>query len=91
MARRREARRFGRGPYLLGLRRDDTCWGTGFPFDVPAVAAAEALRLDAAVTLLAGDNGSGKSTLSRRSPRRWASPTRAGAQRSASCPPSRGR
>jgi predicted ATPase len=30
---------------------------------VPAVADVEALRLDAAVTLIAGDNGSGKSTL----------------------------
>jgi len=30
---------------------------------VPAVEAAEGLRLDAPVTLLAGDNGSGKSTL----------------------------
>jgi hypothetical protein len=33
-----------------GARRD------GFPFDVPAVAALEGLRLDAPVTLLAGDN-----------------------------------
>ena len=38
-------------------------WGDGFPFDVPAVAAIEALRLDVPVTLLAGDNGSGKSTI----------------------------
>ena len=38
-------------------------WGGGFPFDVPAVAAIEALDLDASVTLLAGDNGTGKSTI----------------------------
>jgi predicted ATPase len=37
--------------------------GDGFPFDVPAVAALEQLRLDAPITLLAGDNGSGKSTI----------------------------
>ena len=48
---------------MLGLRRDAAHWGEGFPFDVPAVAAVEELRLDAPVTLLAGDNGSGKSTL----------------------------
>jgi predicted ATPase len=63
VARRRDLRRFGRGPYVTGLRRDPALWGEGFPFDVPAVAAVEALRLDAPVTLLAGDNGSGKSTL----------------------------
>jgi len=63
VARRRDVRRFGRGPYLRGLRRDPSRWGTGFPFDVPAVAAIEQLRLDAPVTLLAGDNGSGKSTI----------------------------
>lgn len=63
MARRRDVRRYGRGPYVLGLRRDEDRWGTGHPFDVPAVAGVEGLRLDAAVTLLAGDNGSGKSTL----------------------------
>jgi predicted ATPase len=56
-------RRFGAGPYLLGLRRSAREWGTGFPFEVPAVAAIEELRLDASVTLLAGDNGSGKSTV----------------------------
>jgi predicted ATPase len=37
--------------------------GSGFPFDVPAIAAVGGLRLDAAVTLFAGDNGTGKSTL----------------------------
>jgi predicted ATPase len=48
---------------VLGLLRNDEWWGEGFPFDVPAVAAIEQLRLDAPVTLLAGDNGSGKSTI----------------------------
>jgi predicted ATPase len=38
-------------------------WGEGFPFDVPAVAAVDGIRLDAPITLLAGDNGSGKSTI----------------------------
>jgi len=56
-------RRFGPGPYLVGLRKVPRRWGDGFPFDVPAVAAVEDLRLDAPVTLLAGDNGTGKSTL----------------------------
>jgi predicted ATPase len=63
MTSRRDRRRFGPGPYLRGLRRVPSRWGEGFPFDVPAVADVEALRLDAPVTLLAGDNGSGKSTL----------------------------
>jgi predicted ATPase len=62
MARRRDTRRFGPGPYLLGLRRGKIA-GDGFPYDVPAVAAVEDLSLDAPVTLLAGDNGTGKSTL----------------------------
>jgi predicted ATPase len=48
---------------VLGFRRDESRWREGFPFDVPAVAAVEALRIDAPVTLLAGDNGTGKSTL----------------------------
>jgi predicted ATPase len=63
MAPRRDARRFGPGPYILGLRPDRDRWGTGFPFDVPAVAAVGDLHLDTPVTLLAGDNGTGKSTL----------------------------
>jgi predicted ATPase len=64
VARRRDVRRFGRGPYLARLRRVEDRWGEGFPFDIPAVAAIESLRLDAApVTLLAGDNGTGKSTI----------------------------
>src|SRR3954463_6298841 len=59
----RDMRRFGPGPYLIGLRRAPERWGSGFPFDVPAVAAVEDMRLDAPVTLLAGDHGTGKSTL----------------------------
>jgi predicted ATPase len=62
MAPRRDARRFGPGPYLLGLRWE-RARRRGFPYDVPAVAAIEDLRLDAPVTMLAGDNGTGKSTL----------------------------
>jgi predicted ATPase len=38
-------------------------WHAGFPFDVPALAAVEDLRLDQPVTILAGENGSGKSTI----------------------------
>ena len=63
MARRRDPRRVGRGPYLQGLRRVEKRWGSGFPFDVPAVAQVAQLDLDAPITLLAGDNGTGKSTL----------------------------
>jgi predicted ATPase len=49
---------------VLGLRRNPDHWREeGFPFAVPAVAGIEALRLDAPVTLIAGDNGSGKSTI----------------------------
>jgi predicted ATPase len=47
----------------LGLRRDLGRWGGGFPFDLPALAAVEDLRLDQPVTLLAGENGTGKSTI----------------------------
>ena len=45
------------------MRREPDRWGEGFPFDVPAVAAVERLRLDAPITLLAGENGTGKSTI----------------------------
>ena len=62
MARRRDTRIFGPGPYVLGLRREGG-WGSGFPFDVPAIAAVEEIELDRPVTLLAGENGSGKSTI----------------------------
>jgi predicted ATPase len=61
--RRRDDRRFGPGPYVLGLRPDRSRWGTGFPYDLPALASVDRLALDAPVTLLAGDNGTGKSTL----------------------------
>lgn len=61
MAKRRDTRRFGPGPYLLGLARESA--GDGFPFNLPAVATIERLRLEQPVTLLAGDNGSGKSTV----------------------------
>jgi predicted ATPase len=61
MAKRRDVRRFGPGPYILGLER--VFGGDDFPFTVPAVADVANLRLDAPVTLLAGDNGTGKSTL----------------------------
>ena len=59
----RDRRRFGPGPYLIGLRKDPGRWGQGFPYDVPAVAAIEDLDLDTPITLLAGDNGTGKSTI----------------------------
>jgi hypothetical protein len=60
---KRAIRRFGPGPYVLGFVRDEELWGKGFPFDVPALSAIEQLRLDAPVTLLAGENGAGKSTI----------------------------
>jgi len=63
VARRRDDRWFGPGPYVLGLVRDQEQWGAGFPFELPALQTIEQLRLDAPVTLLAGDNGTGKSTL----------------------------
>jgi predicted ATPase len=46
---------------VLGFEREK--WGEGFPFNVPAMATLERLRLERPVTLLAGDNGSGKSTI----------------------------
>jgi predicted ATPase len=63
VARRRDDRRFGPGPYVLGLRRTGRGWGDGFPYDLPAIARVEEVRLDQPVTLLAGDNGTGKSTV----------------------------
>jgi predicted ATPase len=63
VTRRREDRRFGPGPYVLGLRRAAGAWGSGFPFDVPALAAVEKIGLERPVTLFAGENGSGKSTI----------------------------
>ncbi len=63
VARRRDTRRFGRGPFVLGLARDAARWREGFPFEVPAIAAVEQIDLGTPVTLLAGDNGTGKSTI----------------------------
>jgi len=57
----KDGRRFGPGPYVLGLQR--LYWGDGFPFSVPAIANIEQLSLGERVTLLAGENGSGKSTI----------------------------
>jgi predicted ATPase len=37
VAPRRDRRRFGPGPYVLGFRRDDDHWGEGFPYELPAV------------------------------------------------------
>ena len=62
LSKRRDIRRPGPGPYLLGLEKTDA-WGDGYPFDVPAVEHVEQLSLAQPVTLLAGENGSGKSTL----------------------------
>jgi hypothetical protein len=33
VARRRDIRRFGPGPFLTALRKDPEKWGTGFPYD----------------------------------------------------------
>jgi predicted ATPase len=61
MAKRRDIRRPGPGPYLLGFEGEPP--GEEFPFSVPAMRDLAALDLDAPITLLAGDNGTGKSTL----------------------------
>jgi predicted ATPase len=61
VAKWRDTRRFGPGPYVLGFQR--LHWGDEFPFSVPAIATIERLGLGQSVTLLAGDNGSGKSTI----------------------------
>jgi predicted ATPase len=45
----------------LGSRGPDEV--SGFPFDVPAIAAFDRLTFDAPVTCFVGENGSGKSTL----------------------------
>jgi hypothetical protein len=63
VVRKRDQRQFGPRPYVLGLEPHQDHWGEGFPFDIPAVRQLGALRLDRAVTLLAGENGSGKSTV----------------------------
>jgi len=61
VAKWRDTRRFGPGPYVLGFQR--LKWDEEFPFSVPAVATIERLELGQSMTLLAGDNGSGKSTI----------------------------
>jgi predicted ATPase len=60
-AKRRDIRRPGPGPYLLGFEGEPL--SDEFPFSVPALRDLAAVDLDAPVTLLAGDNGTGKSTL----------------------------
>ena len=43
--KRRDVRRFGPGPYLLGLKRvEDAPWGTGFPYELPAVDGGRGAR-----------------------------------------------
>jgi predicted ATPase len=61
--KRRDVRRFGSGPYLLGLTGGDGDPDdhVGFPYD--ALADVPQLSFDQPVTLLAGDNGTGKSTI----------------------------
>ena len=54
MARRRDARRYGPGPYMLGLRRNSERWSRGFPYDVPVIDAVDELDLSTPVTLLSG-------------------------------------
>jgi probable F420-dependent oxidoreductase len=63
MARPRDRRRLGPGPYLRGARLRDGHGDEAFPFSLPAVRGIGALDLTAPVTFLVGDNGSGKSTL----------------------------
>jgi predicted ATPase len=52
-------------PFLRSvvLRRERVEDFDEYPFTIPAIAALRELRLDAKVTLFAGENGSGKSTL----------------------------
>ena len=37
MGQRRDDRRFGAGPYIVGLQPDLGQWTDDFPYDVPAV------------------------------------------------------
>jgi predicted ATPase len=66
MAPNRDRRHFGRGPYVTGFARgkveEDLPMGP-HPFDLPLIQHLDTLRLDAPVTLLAGENGAGKSTV----------------------------
>jgi predicted ATPase len=45
------------------LERDEVVDFAKYPFNIPAVAGLERLRLDPRITILVGENGSGKSTL----------------------------
>lgn len=65
---RRDRRTFGRGPYVTGFARTPAETGPAMPtdrhpFDLPLIQRLHELRLDAPVTLLAGENGTGKSTV----------------------------
>jgi predicted ATPase len=60
---RRDRRRFGPGPFLLGLRRDPRRSILDYRGELPVIAEIERLRFEQPVTLLSGDNGSGKSTV----------------------------
>ena len=65
MPARRDRRRFGPGPFLLGLRRDRSRQidEDDYRGGLAVVEAIEQLHFDRPVTLLSGDNGSGKSTV----------------------------
>ena len=45
------------------LARDEVPDLGKYPFDIPAIAALDELKLDPGLTILVGENGSGKSTL----------------------------
>ena len=49
MAKWRDTRRFGPGPYLLGFRRERQ--DSGFPFNLAAIETIERLDLDRPITL----------------------------------------
>ena len=64
MQRRRDVRKFGRGPYVLGLRRVRAGRGARASRSrCRRSKGIEGLDLGVPVTLLAGDNGTGKSTV----------------------------
>lgn len=67
-------RRFGPGPYLLGLRRDVGSWGSGFPFDVPAMAAIDDLRQCALRARYGGNFALARRSDCRMAPSRRAAP-----------------
>ncbi|MFA9269283.1 MAG: AAA family ATPase [Baekduiaceae bacterium] len=62
MAPRRDDRRFGPGPYILGLEQVGT-WAGEFPWNLPTLQRVPDLDLGSPVTLLSGENGAGKSTV----------------------------